>query len=54
MPVDLEVVDVGAEALDQPRILATLDALADQLGKNGCRGRHGYLAAFPPPCFAAC
>ena len=51
---DLEVVDVGAAALDQPRILAALDALADQFGKNGSCGRHGYLTAFPPPCFAAC
>ena len=43
---DLEVVDVGAAALDQARVLAALDALADQLRQNGSRSRHGYLAAF--------
>ena len=32
---DLHVVDVGAAPLDQARVLAPLDALADQLGQNG-------------------
>ena len=39
---ELDVVDVGAAPLDQARVLAALDALADQLRQNGSRG-HGYL-----------
>ena len=39
---DLDVVDVGAAALDQARVFAALDALADELRQNGRRG-HGYL-----------
>ena len=37
---DLHVVDVGAAPLDQARVLAPLDALADELRKNGRCG-HG-------------
>ena len=37
---DLQVVDVGASTLDEARILAALDALADELGQDGCGG-HG-------------
>ena len=32
---DLDVVDVGAAALDQARVLAALDALADELRQDG-------------------
>jgi hypothetical protein len=46
---DLHVVDVGAEALDEARILAPLDALADQLRQY--RGRHDYL--LPAACCTA-
>ena len=35
MPDDLHVVDVGAAALDQARVFAALDALADELGEDG-------------------
>ena len=34
---DLEVVDVGAASLDQTRVFATLDALADQFREDGSR-----------------
>ena len=37
---DLDVVDVGAAALNEARILAALDALADELRQHGRRG-HG-------------
>jgi hypothetical protein len=38
---DLDVVDVGAQALNQARVLAPLDALAHELRQN--RSGHGYL-----------
>jgi hypothetical protein len=41
-PGDLDVVHVGAAALDQARILAPLDALPDELRQDRRRG-HGYL-----------
>ena len=41
---DLDVVDVGAAALDEARILAALDALADELRQDGCGG-HGLPPA---------
>ena len=33
---DLHVVDIGAAALDQARVFAALDALANELRKHGC------------------
>ena len=42
---DLDVVDVGGAALDQPRILAALDALADELGQDRVIGGHGLPPA---------
>ena len=47
----LEIIDVGAEALDQARVLAALDALADQFRKNRCGGGHGYLACLSAAVF---
>ena len=44
MPDDLDVVDVRAAALDQARVFAALDALADKLGEDGS-ARHGYSFA---------
>ena len=44
---DLDVVDVGAAALDEARILAALDALAHELRQHWRRG-HAHLL------FAAC
>ena len=40
MPAIFDVVDVGAAALDQARVLAPLDALADELRQDGSGG-HG-------------
>ena len=51
MPGDLEVVDIGGAALDQTRILAALDALADELRQHlwqDWSDGHNYLF------FAAC
>ena len=42
-----DVVDVGASTLDETRIFATLDALADEFWQDRS-GRHGHL-----PCPAA-
>ena len=47
---DLDVVDVGAAPLDEARIFAALDALADELRQDGSRG-HGYL--LPAACWMA-
>ena len=41
---ELDVVDVGAAALDEARVLAALDALADELRQNGRCG-HGLPLA---------
>ena len=41
--VNLHVVDIGAPPADEPRILAPLDALADQLGQDRCRV-HAFIS----------
>ena len=45
-PDDLHVVDVGAQALNQARVLAPLDALADQLWQHGSGHDYLLLAAY--------
>src|SRR5688572_26054633 len=51
-PGDLHIVDVGGPALNQPRILAPLDARADQFRKSG-GGRHQRAPAFCPAFLSA-